>query len=74
MKDKMKKWVKKAQTAIKWVAVDGNGDVYAYLNKPTCDGWCVWVGDEHPIYIGKTHNKELIKNWDKSLRKVEYGK
>ena len=73
MKDKMDKWVEKARTAIKWVAVDGTGDVYAYLNKPTCGGEYVWVG-KRPIYIGETHDKELIKNWDKSLRKVEYGK
>ena len=73
MKDKMDKWVEKARTAIKWVAVDKVGDVYAYLNKPTCDGEYVWVG-KHSICLGETHDKELIKNWDKSLRKVKYGK
>lgn len=73
MKDKMEEWVEKARTAIKWVAVDAYGCVWGYLKKPFVnnDGY---DSDKETVYLGNIDDKELIKNWKKSLRKVEYGK
>lgn len=73
MKDKMKKWADKARTAIKWVAVDANGNVYGYDTKPNAGGFKhLWVGGENIIPLGTTYDKYLRKNWDKTLRKVNY--
>ena len=74
MKDKMDKWVDKAKTAIKWVAVDKDGNICGYCNEPTSlEGW--WcIDDAWTIEIGTTDDEELRKNWKETLRKVEYGK
>lgn len=72
MNDKMDKWVEKARTAIKWVAVDRDGRIFGYTEKPCC-GLLSWI-EPTSIFLGETRDKELIKNWDKSLRKVKYGK
>lgn len=76
MKDKMDKWVEKARTAIKWVAVDSDGEIYGYTEQPVLVGEAWWKKSEgcENIYLGPTRDVELIKNWDKSLRRVEYGK
>lgn len=72
MKDKMEKWAEKARTAIKWVAMDSYGRIFGYTYKPCCGELC-WI-ETTSIFLGETHDKELIKNWDKSLRRVKYGK
>lgn len=75
MKAKMDKWVEKARTAIKWVAVDEDGKIYGYTEQPILDGTAVWKMSEgcENISIGITRDKELIKNWEETLRKVEHG-
>ena len=78
MKDKMKKWVEKARTAIKWIAVDVNGMVYGYTKKPTFnkkDGnWYMHYKSRHHdmICLGKLNNTKM--DYTKSLRKVNYEK
>lgn len=70
---KLVKWEAKAKTAIKYIAVDANGDVWGYNTKPKVDSFVNWwsYGREH-FYLGATEDKDLRKNWNKTLRKVNY--
>lgn len=73
-KDKMQRWVKKAQTAIKWVAVDQSGAVFGYNKKPTALGdswWCTSYKDDE-VYLGDVKSYELRKNWEETLTEVKY--
>ena len=70
LEQEMDKWQAKAKTAIKYIAVDRSGMVYCFSSKPY-NVSNYWIGGAN-ICMGFTENKELIKNWDKSLRKVRY--
>ena len=70
---KLAKWEANAKTCIKWLAVDANGEVFGYNTKPNVErlaGW--WGGDRYSIILGITDDEDLRKNWDKTLRKVNY--
>ena len=66
---KLKKAVKLARAS--WVAVNGDGSIYAYSDLPTVDG-VVWssrasgVGTED--YIGEYTGK---KHWTRTLRSAQ---
>ena len=64
----MDKWIKKAKTEIKWVAVDFIGDVYGYTVKPFKQT-CAWTSLGYDIYLGKI--KDYKGDWKKSLTKVK---
>lgn len=75
MKDKMNKWVEKARTAIRWVAVNSRGEVYGFSDKPEIKNGIEWTWNPcstKSIFLGIMEGKKPIKNWDKSLRKVSY--
>lgn len=71
---KLAKWEAKAKLMIKWVTVNASGDVWGYdkklkVNKETEE----WLGyGAETVHLGKINNKGLCKNWDKTLRKVNY--
>ena len=73
-KDKMDEWIDTAKTAtIKWVAVDSSGAVYGYAKRPFADTFLGrWDTTSYFLHLGGTQNKELIEDWEKSLRKVNY--
>ena len=70
---KLAKWEAKAKTCIKWIAVDADGEVFGYVYKPKIsnykDMWNAFGEGEH---LGRTDDEDLRKNWDKTLRKVNY--
>lgn len=71
---KLAKWEAKTKTCIKWIAVDANGDVWGYDKKPKVDGFLDdwWSCGEFNGYLGTTEDEDLRKNWNKTLRRVNY--
>lgn len=70
---KLAKWEAKAKTYIKWIAVDASGAIWGYNTKPKVERFTDWWGcDGYGIRLGKTEDKDLRKNWNKTLRKVNY--
>ena len=71
---KLAVWEAKAKIAIKYIAVDASGNVWGYDKKPKlCKEIGAWLANgAEAIYLGETNNKDLYKNWDKTLRKVNY--
>lgn len=70
---KLAKWEAKAKTAIKYIAVDASGSVWGYDKKPKAERFVVWWGgDGYGVRLGITKDEDLRKNWDKTLREVNY--
>ena len=76
LEQEMDKWEAEAKKLIKWVAVDANGAVWGFFAKPKRADrfWYNWIRQGFCVgkCVGKTRNKELRRNWDKSLRKIRY--
>lgn len=67
-KKQMRAYANKARKALKWVAVDDHGPVFAYTNKPELAEECgFWRG--FGVKIGS--NKKLACNWRETLTKIE---
>ena len=71
---KLAKWEAKAKTAIKYIAVDASGSVWGYDVKPKVERFTDWWGCDGRggVILGKTEDKDLRKNWRKTLREVNY--
>lgn len=74
---KLAKWEEKAKTYINYIAVDEIGTVVGYNCAPTPKkvnnrGFFNSSRYGDYIVIGTTDDEELCKNWDKTLRKVNY--
>lgn len=71
--NKLDKWEEEAKTAIKWISVDPDGAVWGYSTKPKIGRFANWYdSDTGGVYLGTTKNKHLRRNWEKTLRKVNY--
>lgn len=52
-----------------WTAVDGDGSLYAYTNKPDLgDG--LWIGGGHHLKLASTEPDWDSDDWRNSLRRV----
>lgn len=70
---KLAVWEAKAKTCIKWIAVDASGAIWGYNVKPKVEKYTDWWGgDRYGIILGITDDEDLRKNWNKTLRKVNY--
>lgn len=70
---KLAKLEAKAKTFIKWIAVDSDGRVCGFVNKPRIsDIKARWNAFGQIAFLGETDDEDLRKNWDKTLRKVNY--
>ena len=70
---KLAKWEAKAKTCIKWIAVDADGRVCGFVNKPRISNINArWNGFGQVAVLDETDDEDLCKNWDKTLREVNY--
>lgn len=70
---KLAKWEAKAKTLINWIAVNKNGEVWGFTRKPNASKIKLkWLGFVCVVYLGETDDEDLRKNWDKTLREVNY--
>lgn len=70
---KLAKLEEKAKTFIKWIAVDSDGRVCGFVNKPRISNIKArWNGFGQIAVLDETDDEDLCKNWDKTLREVNY--
>jgi hypothetical protein len=57
----------------KYMAIDGNGDIYIYRKKPYIDKEEdeFWSSETtRVLFLAKTFDEDLRKNWKKTLTKI----
>ena len=75
----MNKWKLKALKSLKWITIDKDGCVFAHTKKPKIQHYGCWKTnkdydlDEYfdCVYLGQEEDEYLVKNWKKSLTKLE---
>lgn len=69
---KLDEMVERAKNHFKWLAIDEDGYVCVFDNKPTINKrYNLWERVKgNYAFICHTNDKELRKNWNKTLRKI----